>query len=1154
MKLTRLRLHGFKSFVEPTDFLIEPGLTGVVGPNGCGKSNLVEALRWAMGETSHKSLRAADMDAVIFAGSGNRPSRNHAEVVMTIDNSDRSAPAAINDREILEISRRIEREAGSVYRINGRDVRARDVQLLFADAATGARSPALVHQGKIGEIIQAKPEQRRRVLEDAAGVAGLHARRHEAELRLRAAETNLTRVEDVVGQLAGQIEGLKKQARQAIRYREVAAKVRKAEALLFHLRWVEAQAGVAETTHVHDLSVRAMAERTREQAEAARIQAIRASELPALREAEARAAAGLQRLTNAREMLDREEARAQERVAELDHRLTQFSADIAREQQQTSDADAALHRLDAEDAELKEEIKSRIEKRSGVDERVSDAEATLAGAERLFTELTTALADLTAKRSQLEGNVRTHRERLARLDQDIANVERDEQKLVQETSALGDLAALASTMEAGQQNLTSRENAAQASEAGHAAARARLEAARAPLTEADKRVQRLETEARTIAKLVNGETKNLWPPIIDGITVAKGYEKAIGAALGDDLDAPVDPSAPMRWTHAETAEGDPSLPAGVEALAAHVQAPIELKRRLAQIGVVGRDRGAELVSQLKTGQRLVSLEGDVWRWDGFVAAAHAPTGAARRLAERARLVDIETELEQARLDAAAKRQTLESAEAELKAAATTETSARDAWRAAQREADAARERHAATEREINRHAARKSALTEAVTRLTADRSEAHGAHESGNAALAELPPSLPTETRLAEVKTGIDGCRRIAAQVRAEAQALAREAELADRRLQAITAERNEWQSRKASAASQIATVESRVSEVKAERAELDNAPAIFAEKRRALINEIETAESARRVAADALVSAENVMAETDRAAKISLEALSSAREACARAEERMEGAKRRLIDLEREIHDMLEVEPHAVSGLAEIEPGAELPPLAEIEENLEKLRRDRERLGAVNLRAEEELREVEAQHTSLTTERDDLVEAIKRLRQGIQSLNREARERLLASFEVVNGHFKRLFTELFGGGEAALHLIESEDPLEAGLEIIAKPPGKKPQTLSLLSGGEQALTALALIFAVFLTNPSPICVLDEVDAPLDDHNVERFCNLLHEMTATTETRFVIITHNPITMARMNRLFGVTMAERGVSQLVSVALDEAVKILDQNVA
>ena len=471
MKLTRLRLHGFKSFVEPTDFMIEPGLTGVVGPNGCGKSNLVEALRWAMGETSHKSLRAADMDAVIFAGSGNRPSRNHAEVVMTIDNSDRSAPSAMNDSETLEISRRIEREAGSVYRINGRDVRARDVQILFADAATGARSPALVHQGKIGEIIQAKPEQRRRVLEDAAGVAGLHARRHEAELRLKAAETNLTRVEDVIGQLAGQIEGLKKQARQAIRYREVAAKVRKAEAMLFHLRWLEANSDVAEAGHTHDLNVRELAERTREQAEAARIQAIRASELPALREAEVRAAAGLQRLTNAREILDREEERAKERVAELDRRLTQFSSDVAREQQQSSDADVALHRLDAEDAELKEEIKSRVEKRSGVDERVSEAETTLAAAERLFAELTTALADLTAKRNQLESNVRTHRDRLARLDQEMANVQAEEEKLAAQTSGLGDLGALAAAVETAQQALAQSEAAAQNSEAGHVAAR-----------------------------------------------------------------------------------------------------------------------------------------------------------------------------------------------------------------------------------------------------------------------------------------------------------------------------------------------------------------------------------------------------------------------------------------------------------------------------------------------------------------------------------------------------------------------------------------------------------------------------------------------------------------------------------------------------------
>src|SRR5512139_3598454 len=347
MKLTRLRLLGFKSFVEPTDFLIEPGLTGVVGPNGCGKSNLVEALRWVMGESSHKSMRASSMDDVIFSGSNSRPARNNAEVAIAIDNSSRSAPAAFNDQDSLEIARRIERDSGSNYRINGREVRARDVQILFADASTGARSPALVHQGRIGEIIQAKPEQRRRVLEEAAGISGLHARRHEAELRLRAAEQNLSRLEDVIGQLAGQIDGLKRQARQAIRYRNVSAEVRKVEATLYYLRWTTANSEVSEAEHAKDLCVREVAERTGAQAEASKRQALVAAQLPNLREAEARAGAALHRLNVARQDLDREEQRAKDRIAELDLRLTQFAADGERERRLAADAEAALARLAA---------------------------------------------------------------------------------------------------------------------------------------------------------------------------------------------------------------------------------------------------------------------------------------------------------------------------------------------------------------------------------------------------------------------------------------------------------------------------------------------------------------------------------------------------------------------------------------------------------------------------------------------------------------------------------------------------------------------------------------------------------------------------------------------------------------------------------------
>jgi chromosome segregation protein len=1145
MKLTRLRLIGFKSFVEPTDFEIEPGLTGVVGPNGCGKSNLVEAVRWVMGEASYKAMRAAEMDDVIFSGNTNRPARNHAEVSVLIDNSDRRAPAAFNDTEALEVSRRIMREQGSTFRVNGREVRTRDVTVLFADASTGSRSPALVHQGRIGEIIQARPDQRRRVLEEAAGISGLHARRHEAELRLKAAEHNLARVEDVIGQLAVQVASLKTQARQAVRYRNISGQVRRNEALLLHLRWMAANTEVLEGESAKDEAVRVVAARTSEQTVATTRQTEVASALPALREAEAKAAAALQRLVVARETLEQEEARAKARIDELDRRLEQFAADLERERNLAADATSALERLAAEEMALKTEAQAKAETLTGVNGRVADADAALAVSEKSFAELTGALADLTARRNQLQAASQEHAQRAERLEAEIANIDAG---LVASSSGAPDLAALDAALAGAQHALSEAEKAAQTAEVAHTQARELLDSARAPFAIAEHKVQRLETEAKTIGKLLAVENKNLWPPVMDAVSVAKGYEKALGAALGDDLDAPIDQSAPMRWSGAAPDPSDPELPQGATALSSFVKGPAELARRLAQIGVVERGDGARLSSLLKPGQRLVSREGDFWRWDGFAVAAHAPTGAARRLAERGRLAAIEGELNTARSEMESKQRAVEAAEAALAEASTAETEARERWREAQHATDTAREEHAAAEREISRNAARVSALGEARQRTNAGRDEALAARSEAANALAALPAAADLENSLANINEAIARERAALAEVRVEAQTIAREAELADRRLQAIATERADWEGRNSSAAAQITTIGARTAEAMSERTELSNAPQRFAAQRHALIGEIETATDSRRGAADRLAEAEAALAAADKAARAALEAVGEARAEAARAEERRDGAKRRLADIEHEIRDLLDVEPTGAAEVAELKPGEELPEIAEVEAKLDRIRRERERLGSVNLLAEQELREVEAQHDKLTAERDDLNEAIRRLRQGIHSLNSEARERLLASFETVNTNFQRLFTELFGGGNAELQLIESEDPLEAGLEIMAKPPGKKQVTLSLLSGGEQALTALALIFAVFLTNPAPICVLDEVDAPLDDYNVERFCDMLDEMARATDTRFIIITHNPITMARMNRLYGVTMAERGVSQLVSVDLQGAVKM------
>jgi chromosome segregation protein len=583
-------------------------------------------------------------------------------------------------------------------------------------------------------------------------------------------------------------------------------------------------------------------------------------------------------------------------------------------------------------------------------------------------------------------------------------------------------------------------------------------------------------------------------------------------------------------------------------LSHYVKAPPELARRLAQIGVVERADGARLAATLKPGQRLVSREGDFWRWDGFAVAAHAPTGAAQRLAQRGRLQAIEGELVAARADVEAKRRDVEAAEAAVATAAAAETDARARWREAQRMTDTVREDYAVAEREISRNAARISALKEAEQRIRAGRDETRLAHSDAEKALAALPGAAEIEKKLAAVNEVIARERNSCADLRGQSQAIGREAELANHRLVAIAAEGQAWSERNDNAAAQIATLDQRTQEAAAERAELQSAPQKFATERQSLIGSIEKATAERRAAADRLAAAETELAEADKAARAALEAVGEARAEAARGEERHDAAKRRLTDIEHEIREVLQVEPAAAAEVAELKPDAPQPSVAEVEAKIERIKQERERLGSVNLLAEQELRDVEAQHDKLTSERDDLVEAIRRLRQGIHSLNSEARERLLTSFQVVNENFKKLFSELFGGGTAELQLIESEDPLEAGLEIMAKPPGKKPATLSLLSGGEQALTALALIFAVFLTNPAPICVLDEVDAPLDDYNVERFCDLLDEMARSTETRFIIITHNPITMARMNRLYGVTMAERGVSQLVSVDLQGAVKL------
>jgi chromosome segregation protein len=1156
MQFTKLRLAGFKSFVESTEFLIEPGLTGVVGPNGCGKSNLVEALRWVMGENRVKQMRGGEMDDVIFAGTTSRPARNIAEVSLLIENQHRKAPAAYNDLTEIEIVRRIERGQGSAYRVGGREARARDVQLFFADLASGAHSPALVSQGRIGAIINAKPTERRALLEEAAGITGLHSRRHEAELKLKAAEANLARLDDVLRTLDTQYQGLKKQAKQAARYRNMSDLIRRAEAILYTLRWREALAARDAAAERLNLAERQVADITGRAAVAATELAESEARLPALRKSEAEAAAALARLTIAREQLEAEEQRVASALAQTEARLAQLEADGARERGQAADAEAALRRI----AEERETIAAtEIEAADLIRDTGASLNAQRAKVEEqdaAIAQATERVAAAEAERNTLRRTIDDLTHRIEKLRTRLAAIEADRNSVAAATVEAARHDSAEARVRAADEALAVATAAQEAAEAARRAAQEEERGARDVLRAAEAELGRIDAERAGLAKILGAAgTADLFAPVVDQIRAVPGYETALGAALGDDLTAPIDASAPMHWRVVDATGEAPALPQGAEPLASFVTAPAALARRLSQIGVVADEQSGEIVARgLLQGQRLVSRSGALWRWDGFTVTAGTPTAAATRLAQRNRL----SELEQPRAEAATLVEATQARFARAieagRAAEAQDAAAREATRRAHAELQAARDAQAALAREAATQSAKLAGLVEQADRFAADLADHTGRQQASEEKFAQIPDPSAARDELARDRAALATERAKLTELQATLHRLEREADARRQRVQTLAQDETQWQARAASAQRQIEILTDRIAQTTAERDELASRPAQIAADRDALFGKLQEAEQARRDAADALAEAENATADAERRLKGIESELGTAREDRVREEATAAQVAQAMEELALRIRERLDCAPEETLAAGGLEADDELPELRQIEARLERLAKERDTMGPVNLRAEQEAAELEQQMSTLQGEKDDLVRAIARLRQGIASLNREGRDRLLGAFETVNKNFQDLFVKLFGGGRAHLSLATTlppeapdqppreVDPLEAGLEVMASPPGKKLQTLSLLSGGEQALTALALLFAVFISNPAPICVLDEVDAPLDDANVDRFCTLLEHMVSATGTRFVVVTHHRMTMARMDRLFGVTMAERGVSQLVSVDL------------
>ncbi len=929
MDFSKLRLSSFKSFVEPIEIDIKDGLTGVVGPNGCGKSNLVEAIRWVMGEASYKSMRASSMEGVIFQGTQNRPSRNSAEVSLVLNNKDRDAPLMCNDTDLIEVTRRIEREAGSVYKLNGNDIRARDIQMLFADASTGARSPSLVRQGQIQELIDQKPNERRRILEDAAGISGLHVRRHEAELRIKSAETNIDRLDDILKELSSQVRSLNKQSREANRYKNISEKIRETEVLLLGIKYKNIDTECKENEErLHSLNVEhqnIVRNISNKKTEELNIQ----DALPKQKREANESSAILQRLIIEMERFDNDQVQSERRGQELDDLITTTNLQLKREIQILDDINNNVIGDGRGDDFNEDEIKLNIEKK----------ESLIIDIEKQINDLTKLLAEKDA----LEGLI--------------------------------------------------------------------------------------------------GDNVDATNSLIENLEVMPGYEKALDALLGDELYHSLDTKTDIHWRKNLISENTQSLPDGCKPFLNYVKGSDVLIDRLSQTGVVDKEDGEVVFSKLSYGQRIVSKEGDLWRWDGLVVSAGAPGSAAERLGQRNRLIEIYEEIKG-----------FENNFGDIKG-------------------------------------------------LKAQVSDTHND-------LSDL--------RLSYEKLKLNK-KNIA-----------------------------EVAKRKDVAMEQTSILKNRIKKFEDEKISFDKEPEDIDAKKINLSEKISSSRKKANEDNDKLTELENDLRNVTLKIRELSDDESSLREGKGRIEVSLESNKERLL----EIIDLIEKEHQQDSSkfMEELDVSLGHENEDEMQLTIDRLKREREDLGGVNLKAEEEAEEIKERISEIKTERDDLVEAIKKLRTGINDLNKEGRQRMQRAFHEVNEKFQDVFKKFFGGGNAELQFIDSDDPLEAGLEVFAQLPGKKLIEMSSLSGGEKGLVSLSLIFAVFLTNPSPICVLDEVDAALDDSNVEKFCDLIEDISSNVKTRFLVITHHPLTMARMDRLYGVTMQEKGVSQLVSVDLNVAEKI------
>ena len=1140
MQFNSIKIIGFKSFLEPTEINLSNGLTGIVGPNGCGKSNVVEAIRWVMGENSAKQMRGNEMNNVIFSGTDDRPSRNFAEVILKIDNSERKAPYPFKNVLDIEISRKLERDKGSVYRVNNKITRARDVQLIFADTGTGSRSSGMVSQGKISEIIETKPETRRTILEEAANITGLHNRKHEAELKLNSASENLERLSDIEITIEEQIKELKKQARHAARYRSVGERIRKAEILLFyhHFKILEEEEKQSEEQLKENNKIL-----NEFNLKVARLEnhKLKVSEvIPNLKEIDFDKSNQVQNLKIAQIKTEQEINSINDVKSSILNQIEQLNEVIKSEKDSIVDTDKTISSLNKE-IELNKkngfDYSSKIENAHLETNKLRKISET---SSKQLSEINSKILMINSNKNKTKDEIEINKNRISKINNQLENLKIREDELILEKNL-----KLKNKVS---QKIEAYQNDYKKNKISHNELHSSLNDMNNNKINIENEISNLKTEISTINNFLSDDEQNSLEKKID---LTQNLETPIAAVLNESLSAPITKKNDLEKDHFWRNDIDFkskhfSSPLNSIPVAKKIKNSNTLSFALQGVGIVkNKEEAYRLQKDLLFGQVLTTEKGGIWRWDGYVQNTHAKNSFVKRLSFRKNLEKLNIKLKQNKNSFLELNKKINSQNSKIE-------NLDNLINKQLREIELNNEIFNRCEIDLSIVKSRLKSNKILLIELEKSKKEINSKLKSLELHSDDFNnlPSLQAEEL--KLRNSYETTKNEFEEALSNEKYLNSQEEYRKKNMDQMLLQIKDWEERKKNSLTRLQSTNEKLSSLNNQLNAVDKQPHELQEKIKIIETKLELALDEYKKSSDNLVLKENELREIEKKQKMEEANLMHYREEKVRAESQIESVHLKIKNLEERLNEKLELKIEDFQEMTELKNIKDLDLSSDhieaLQIKLNKLLNERENIGAVNLRAEIEIDESNKKLLEMKSECDDLNKAIEKLKKAITELNKEGRERLETSFNKVNNNFKYLFKKLFNGGNAELKLVGSEDPLMSGLEIYASPPGKKMQNLSLLSGGEQALTSISLIFSVFLCNPSPLCILDEVDAALDDTNVNLFCELLNELVEENKINFIIVTHHRLTMAKMNRLLGVTMQEKGISKILSVDLEKAVEI------